>query len=150
MDEPTLYVRDGARVLLIPLREVLAMRRQAASLAEAALSRAPSAKETAEAVFHAASQDGPQRARAHVSAFLLEDAMNEIEERKTAGAIVAPAQSVAGDAASPGPAAPGGAAPPPGAAPLGPCQHPPDVACPACASSHQEARNARKRAGARA
>lgn len=150
MDEPTLQVRDGAGVLLIPLSELLSMRRSAVELAEAVLARAPSAKETAEAVMHAATAYGPQRARANVSAYLLQDAMAVIEERKTRSAITAPAQSVGAPApGDPPPASPGTGAPT--AAPgQGPCMHPPDIACPNCAAAHQEARNAKKRAGARA
>lgn len=148
MDEPRLQVRDGAGITLIPLGELLEMRRAAHELAEAVLARAPSAKETAEAVMHAATAYGPQRARASVSAFLLRDAMAEIEQKKQASAIVAPAQNVGASGPGEPPASPAAGAP--AAPPMGPCQHPPDIACPNCASSHQEARNARKRSGARA
>lgn len=150
MDEPVLQVRDGAMLELILLGELLHMYRSAFELAEGVLSHAPHAKETAEAVMHKAESFGPQRARSRVSAFLLRDAMVWIEERKKARAIVAPAESVAGEASTPAAAAPAGAAPPPGAAPVGPCQHPADIACPNCAAAHLEARNAKKRAGARA
>lgn len=152
MDEPILFLRDGASVTEIPLGEVLSMRRAAAEIAEAALSHVPDAKETVEAVIRAATVYGPQRGKASVSAFLLRDAMAEIEDRKQRSAIVvAPAQSVGAAPPVTAPAAAeAGATPPPGVAPGAPCQHPPDIACPNCAGAHQAARNAKKRQGARA
>lgn len=150
MDEPRLYVRDGASVQQIPLGEVLEMSRAARELAAAALSGAPSAKETVEAVIHAATVYGPQRGRASVSAFLLRDAMAEIEQKKQAGAIVAAAENVGAPAAAEPATSSSGAGAPAAPPAAGPCNHPPDIACPSCAQAHLEARNAKKRAaGAR-
>lgn len=139
MDEPTLQVRDGAQVWLIPLTQLLVMVDAARDIAEGAITlRDKDAVAAAEAGMRQ-----PNRGRAGVSAYLLQHYMGKANARAQDRTVVAPAQSVAGEAAAAAPAAP--------AAPLaGPCQHPPDVACPACAGAHQEARNAKKRAGARA
>lgn len=149
MDEPTLQVRDGAQVWLIPLTQLLVMVDAARDIAEGAIvARNQEAVATAEAVMRQ-----PHRGQAGVSAYLLQHYMGRAHQRseaaKTVVAPAQPAQSVAGEA-SPSAAAetPGAGAPPPGPpAPGGPCQHPPDVACPSCASSYLEARNARKRGG---
>jgi hypothetical protein len=148
VDEPTLCVRDGALVQLIPLTELVEMVEAARDIAEAAIARRdPDAVATAEAAIRQAN-----RCKAAVSGYLLQFYMQKAQDREQARVVVAPQQqqNVAGEASTPAAAAPGAAAPPPGAAAPGPCQHPPDVACPNCAQAHMQARNARKRQGARA
>lgn len=144
MDEPLLYLRDGASMLTIPLSEVLEIEDEASRLAADAHRGDASAVKAAELITERAQAYGPHRPRARLFAFFIERAWQRIEETKMRSVV-----TVAGEVTSEeSGAAPPAAAPP--ASAVGPCNHPPDVACPACVGAHQEARNARKRERARA
>jgi hypothetical protein len=149
VDEPLLYLRDGASVLTLPLSEVLWMYNEANSLARATLAGTKGAAEATQAIVNAGSTPGPHRARASLGVYLLHVAMSTIEAQKKADAIVVPV-AVAGQGAegTPAPATPAPVGAP--APTMGPCGHPSDVACPACAADHQARRNAAKRSGGRA
>lgn len=145
MDEPILVVRDGAIIRRIPLTELIVMVDAARDIATAAISeRNQEAVATAEAAMRQ-----EDRCKAAVSGFLLNHYMVIAQAKEQAKVVVAP-QSVAGEASTPAAAVAPGASPGAASAPGGPCSHPPDVACPNCATAHMEARNARKRTGARA
>jgi hypothetical protein len=137
VDEPVLYIREGANVLHLPLSEVLWIYQEAETLARAVMAKTDGAAETAQAIRQASG------ARAELGAYLLDVALAGIERDKIARAIPTTATVVAGDSK----ASPAAGTAPPGSAAGGACAHPPDVACPNCASAHQEARNARKRSG---
>ncbi len=137
MDEPILYMRDGAHVLELPLSEVLWIYQEAETLARGVVKGDKDALEAANAI---KAQAGPGRARASLGAYLLDVAVAGLERAKTAAAIPTTATVVAGESSGDAPAA----------VVAGPCAHPPDVACPSCATGFQERRNAQKRNGARA